>query len=339
TFTPTELPTETPTLTNTPTNTPTVTPTSTPTYEPYRIPFYDPFEEILEWTIVPIYGECLWHRETARYMSEFHSWAYNKGDPEFNYDTGARNSCSFVSPLISLANTTHPELRYWDWIQNEERELYDICWTEISIDNGQNWTVLFETYQKTEVWIERGPIDLSPYVGNLIKIRFRFDSLDSQFNNYEGWYLDDVSIREYVAPTPSPTSTASPVPPTQTPSATPGIHGLDLILNDDMFVEGEEFHLELCLANTTTEDIAADIYILLDVYGTYWYWPSWSTEIDYRKNDDLEAGHDSRETILKFTWPYFDGSFGGVYMWGAALNAGTVDIIGNVDYVIFGSNL
>lgn len=341
TMTPTNTPTNTPSMTATSTNTPTPTntgtstPTPTPTYEPYRIPFEDPFTDILPWTIDPLYGDCLWHRETARYTSEFHSMAYNRGDPNFDYDTGGRNSCSLVSPLISLANTTHPVLRYSDWIQNEERELYDICRTEISIDNGQSWVVLFEVNDKTEQWIERGPFDLTPFVGNLIKIRFRFDSVDGQFNDFEGWYIDDVSIREYV--TPTPTATATPLP-TVTPTPTPGAHGLDLILNDDMFVEGETFKLELRLANSTSEDIPVDTYILLDVYGSYWYWPSWDTVLDYRE-DILRAGQDNLENLLEFTWPKFDGSFEGVYIWGATLKSGTTDIIGNVDYVIFGSNL
>jgi len=305
------------------------------------LPFFDDFEEILPWTVEPFYGECLWHMETARYLSEFHSYGYNRGDPWFDYDTGARNSCALVSPLISLANATHPELRYWDWIENEEREFYDICRTEISTDNGQTWTVLYETFTKTENWLERGPFDLTPFVGNLIKIRFRFDSLDSQFNDYEGWYIDDVSIMEYVTPTPTATGTPTPTPPTSTPSptATPeGRHGLDLILNDDMFYENDTFHLEMRLKNTTEQDILADIYVVLDVYSSYWFWPSWSTEVDARL-DNLVAGQDTRETLLLFTWPPYDGSFDGVYIWGAALESGTQNVIGEVDFVVFGCNL
>ena len=226
-----------------------------------------------------------------------------------------------------------------DWIQNEERALFDVCSTEITIDGGQTWQLLHETHEKTEAWQNRGPFDLTPYVGNYIQIRFRFDSLDSQFNDFEGWYIDDVWVREMPTPVPTSTPTETPVPPTVTPTPTPGTHGLDLILNDDMFSEGKEFHLELEMGNTTQQEIVVDTYLLLDVYSNYWYWPSWSTEVDFRRNDVLEPGKIERETILLFTWPSYDGSFDGVYIWGATLEAGTANLVGNVDNVIFGCNL
>lgn len=322
----------TPTATQPP---PTATPTPIPTYEPYRLPFFDDFEEILPWETVPVYDECLWHLDTVRYYSEYHAWAYNRGEPFFDYNTGARNSCSLVSPLISLANTVHPELRYMDWIQVEERVNYDICWTEISVDNGQNWTTLLEVFGSTEEWIARGPIDLTPFVGRIVRIRFRFDTLDSQFNNYEGWYIDDVLLQE--APTPTPTASATAYVPTATPTQT-GRHGLELFLNDDMFFQGMDFHLEMALTNTTATNIPVDVYIVLDVYGSYWFWPSWSTTVDSRP-DVLIAGESNRETLLLFEWPQYNGSFDDIVIWGATLAADSSDVIGDVDNVSFGCNL
>ncbi len=93
----------------------------------------------------------------SRYFSEYFAWAYNSGVPDFEYDTGNRNSCSLVSPLISLTNVTYPELRYMDWIQTELRPSFDICRTEITTNNGQSWTVLLQTFDSTEQWLERGP--------------------------------------------------------------------------------------------------------------------------------------------------------------------------------------
>nr|HPQ42259.1 hypothetical protein [bacterium] len=55
--------------------------------------------------------------------------------------------------------------------------------------------------------------------------------------------------------------------------------------------------------------------------------------------DNLVAGQDTRETLLLFTWPPYDGSFDGVYIWGAALESGTQNVIGEVDFVVFGCNL
>jgi hypothetical protein len=35
---------------------------------------------------------------------------------------------------------------------------------------------------------------LTSFVGHVIQIRFRFDTIDSDYNDYEGWYIDDVAV-------------------------------------------------------------------------------------------------------------------------------------------------
>src|SRR5262249_51747497 len=42
-------------------------------------------------------------------------------------------------------------------------------------------------------WVSRA-IDLSAYAGQTIRIRFSFDTEDSHFNDFEGWYVDDVNV-------------------------------------------------------------------------------------------------------------------------------------------------
>jgi len=32
--------------------------------------------------------------------------------------------------------------------------------------------------------------------GQAIKIRFSFDTVDGYFNNYEGWFIDDIEVKE-----------------------------------------------------------------------------------------------------------------------------------------------
>jgi hypothetical protein len=52
---------------------------------------------------------------------------------------------------------------------------------------------LFQVAGASQIW-RRISINLSSYVGHTIKIRFRFDTIDELYNNYEGWYVDDVKI-------------------------------------------------------------------------------------------------------------------------------------------------
>ncbi len=330
-FTYTPEPTYTPYPTNTPippsptqTATATPPPTPTPTREPYRLPFFDNFEDLLGWEVQEHHGTCLWHRETARYYSFSHSWAYNRGDPTYNYNTGTRNSCSLISPRISLVGSTNPMLEFFDWIETEQRSDFDICAVEIATNDGNNWLPIYSTTASTREWTQRGPFDLSAYIGNIIRIRFRFDTIDSQFNQFEGWYIDDVRIEDKPLNTPTPTPYS-------------GEPGVDLRLNSEMFYENMPFLLELDYLNPNPSPLPADIWIVLDVYGSYWYWPDWKQE-PVHETRTMPAQAITTEVILDFTWPHYDGSFDDVLLWAAALEPGTANLIGNYDNVRFGCN-
>jgi hypothetical protein len=38
-------------------------------------------------------------------------------------------------------------------------------------------------------------IDLTPYVGSHVRIRYLFDTIDAANNDLRGWFLDDVLVR------------------------------------------------------------------------------------------------------------------------------------------------
>jgi hypothetical protein len=42
-------------------------------------------------------------------------------------------------------------------------------------------------------WVSRG-VDLSPFAGKTVRIRFAFDTIDTFLNDFEGWYVDDVNV-------------------------------------------------------------------------------------------------------------------------------------------------
>ncbi|MCD6139267.1 MAG: hypothetical protein J7J91_12005, partial [Deltaproteobacteria bacterium] len=56
-----------------------------------------------------------------------------------------------------------------------------------------HWTELGRIPGVAQDW-HRETRGLSSYIGNTIKIRFRFDTVDPFYNDYEGWYIDDVKI-------------------------------------------------------------------------------------------------------------------------------------------------
>jgi hypothetical protein len=126
---------------------------------------------------------------------------------------------------------------------------------------------------------------------------------------------------------------------TGTPTPTPysGDAGVDLRLNAAVFYEDMRFLLEIDYLNPSSQDIPADAYIVLDVYGSYWFWPGWEASID-RADRTMPRQAKLTETIFDFIWPVYDGNFSDIKLWAAALRRGTSDLIGNYDVVSFGCN-
>ena len=165
----------------------------------------------------------LWHPSTSRAYSGTTAWYYGI-DATRNYDTGTPNSGALTSPVISLKGATAPVLIYKEW-----RELEDLAFGEfarVQISTGANkWVTLSESEYSTSVdplnwqervagfgwnlslesrlstpqWVGRS-LDLSAFAGKSIQVRFAFDSADALFNQYEGWYVDDVNVFSTSAP-------------------------------------------------------------------------------------------------------------------------------------------
>ncbi len=130
-------------------------------------------------------------------------------------------------------------------------------------------------------------------------------------------------------PTPRPTVTITPTP---TPV---GWTGVKLIISGDEFTSGDIFKLRAqCMGNPG--DTIADLYVILDVYGNYWFHPDWSVPPDY-ESLNLNENHPVVSFILDFTWPSnIQGSADGLCFWGAILDPATSDLIGDFDRVEFG---
>lgn len=144
----------------------------------------------------------LWHISNRRPHAGTYAWYYGR-EATGTYNTGAINSGSLVSTPINLCNATTASLSFWSWYSTEADPLYvddyDVKTVEVSTDCGNSWNVVYQLkrdsapFNPMNVW-ELITIPLSAYVGNSIRIRFHFDTIDAAFNDHEGWYIDDVSI-------------------------------------------------------------------------------------------------------------------------------------------------
>ena len=153
------------------------------------IVFQDDMESgINEWN-----NESLWHKETYRSSSPITSWAYNTGNPNYNYDIGD-NKGNLTSPVIDLSDYNTAILTFQYLYQTEDSGAsWDQRWLQVGVDG-----VFTDVAQLSEdpmlVWNEYS-LDISSYAGKSnVQVRFFFDTIDGVYNNYEGWYIDDIAV-------------------------------------------------------------------------------------------------------------------------------------------------
>jgi hypothetical protein len=133
--------------------------------------------------------------------------------------------------------------------------------------------------------------------------------------------------------TPPPGETPTPATPAPSPTAAPLTISLEL--NQKLYHAGDRFLLRLTLSNPG-EEVLGDVYVILDVGGNYWFWPSW-VAAPGADCDRLLIGAGAQEelTILDFTWPAGAGSYRGVTFWSAVTEPGGFDLLSNIDFAAF----
>lgn len=138
-------------------------------------------------------AEGLWHLEKKRSVSPTTSWAYNTGSPNYNYDIGT-NKGSLTSKPLDLSNLGSALLKFNYYYHTEGP---GTTWDQRTIHIGVNgsFNKVAQLWGDDMLSWNTYSLDLSNYAGKSnVQIRFYFDTIDSILNNYEGWYIDDVSV-------------------------------------------------------------------------------------------------------------------------------------------------
>ncbi|MCD4652671.1 hypothetical protein K8T06_01915, partial [bacterium] len=94
---------------------------------------------------------------------------------------------------------------YWSWEETDGIVSWDIRKVFIFNDVGATGDLLHQLYNNDNFWYLNA-VDLSGYVGDIVQIRFEFDTVDSGENQFLGWLIDDIAIDDspLVTPTPVP---------------------------------------------------------------------------------------------------------------------------------------
>lgn len=125
-----------------------------------------------------------------------YSWWYQNSYGD--YDEHQPNSGSLTSLPFSIPGSGYYLRFYYRYQTETTGKDWDQRWVQISVDGGPfvNLLQLSDDPQlpETSSWMWSKAIDLSPYSGHIIRVRFHFSTLDGSANNYPGWGIDDFSI-------------------------------------------------------------------------------------------------------------------------------------------------
>ncbi len=173
--------------------------------------------------------------------SPTHSWWYGQ-DATGDYDNGAANSGSLTSPAINIpASASVAGLSFWSWYETEtDGTSWDQRWVQISTDGGATFQDLVQlSGDPMQTWLKH-TLDLSPYIGSQVHLRFYFDTLDDIMNDYRGWYIDDVAIIADDVP-PSPALRVEP--PEQEVTSTGGTFQVEVTVENVVHLGAFQFDL------------------------------------------------------------------------------------------------
>jgi len=133
--------------------------------------------------------------------------------------------------------------------------------------------------------------------------------------------------------TPTATSTVGPGTPTYTPIPT-GIL-VRLGLNQPWYTANDPFSLSLTISNGAGAAMPTDLYIVLEAFGSYYFHPLW-TGSPFGSRRELPPGITGPENVLTFQVPAGVPPSGPFIFYAACMEAGTINLISNLDVAVFG---
>lgn len=112
---------------------------------------------------------------------------------------------------------------------------------------------------------------------------------------------------------------------------------LDVALSKEQpncFIPGDAFLLTASMTNPCPDPITIDFYLVLDVFGSYYFYPQWNQTLESKSWSIPGNGSDTL-TILEFTWPSGAGSAQDIAFYGLGTTPGTYDMASNLDVATF----
>jgi hypothetical protein len=163
---------------------------------PESIPYIDDMESTQSKWVRGSYDYWRYVDDSTQAKSGSRSWWYQ--DSLGDYSGDQPNSGTLTSPPINITSAGYYLRFYYRYQTETQGTTWDQRWVQISVDDGPfiNVVQMYDDPQipETASWLQNKPINLSSYVGHIIRIRFQFTTFDKVYNNFAGWGIDDFSI-------------------------------------------------------------------------------------------------------------------------------------------------
>ncbi len=219
----------------------------------------------------------------------------------------ANMSNYLLSPEIDCSGHQTVFIGFWRWLTVEAGE-YDHA--RIMVNDTEVWSNPYEAHLVDTKWVYC-TYDISDIVAENPIVRVKFTLNTDPGVNMGGWNIDNFRVFSGIDADFSERF--------EKPLA------VDASLSELVFEPGDPFELALTYRNYR-DTVSADVYIALDVYGEYWFWPSWGRDIDF-DSMSLSPYTMHREPILSFDWPDVEGHASGIKFWVAALAVGSGELM------------
>ncbi len=111
--------------------------------------------------------------------------------------------------------------------------------------------------------------------------------------------------------------------------------GVQLFLSKHYFNHGDHYNFQADLIYNGTETLHDQVlFIILNVFGSFFWYPSWSNILDYQQFD-LDPGVETM-TVIAFDFPEVYEFVTDIYFYAAILNQDMDSVVGQWDWVCFG---
>lgn len=260
----------------------------------------------------------LWRRTSNRSHSGTYSYCCNRiTDRQYESDM----SCNMRSPLFHLSAPS--TLRFWRWF---DFPLYGADGLNIDFYNGSRWETIGFIGGGGALNLQSDWSEVAvPLPGANIDAIIRFVFVSDNTLEAEGIYIDDISI----VPDQIPVWGSEPVL-----DSTYGREcerdGVMLWMPSSYYHSGQTMFLNAAICNMKTQEQNLDLYVALELFGTFYFAPGWTLDIQ-SENQTFDPGLTIVEIIDSFELPANAGSITGPVFWSALVDSIDGSLFGDYD--------